>query len=160
MENADFEKDDIYVECGNCQKGSYIFVNDALSPDFIVCGNCGKEFSEVWCPKCGMGGDFVENIQARPNSWICPRCKTQYQLPASFYEQPVRSYLEEQLPPDMRLRVNPTKTRKEKVKTVLTIFLLGGGFVALVTLVILHMTTLAFIVFGLAVLAFLLIWRF
>ena len=45
-------------------------------------------------------------------SWVCPECRTEYSLPALFYEQPVFLYLENDLPDEVRARVrSPVNSR-------------------------------------------------
>jgi hypothetical protein len=85
------------IWCVQCDKQGFIFVDDAEQPYFVVCKRCGWETSEVFCPKCVIGGEFVEDVDKRPTSWRCPECGTEYNLPQSFYDEPVPLYLEEDL---------------------------------------------------------------
>jgi len=43
----------------------------------------------VFCPKCQIGGEFVENINSQPQHWTCPECGTRYELPPTFYSEHV-----------------------------------------------------------------------
>ena len=96
------EQEFIPVECENCDYEGYIFIDDAEQPYFVVCQTCGWETSYVWCPKCGMGGEFVEEISNRPKEWYCPDCDSEYQLPDGFYEEKVMLLATEDLSVDQR----------------------------------------------------------
>jgi hypothetical protein len=54
------------IWCVQCDKQGFIFVDDAEQPYFVVCKRCGWETSEVFCPKCVIGGEFVEDVGKRP----------------------------------------------------------------------------------------------
>lgn len=95
---SEFEKIYSPIWCEVCNQQGYIFVDDAEGSYFVVCKTCGWETSNVWCPKCGMGGGFVRNIGKRPTAWSCPNCKTEYKIPNRFYEKPGTLYTEEVLP--------------------------------------------------------------
>jgi hypothetical protein len=94
---AGFIKNRLPIWCVQCDKQGFIFVDDVEQPYFVVCKRCGWETSEVFCPKCVIGGEFVEDVGKRPKSWKCPDCGTEYDLPESFYDEPVPLYLEEDL---------------------------------------------------------------
>jgi hypothetical protein len=101
--NSDFEKDFQPIYCEKCEQQGFIFADDMNAPLFVVCSRCGWETSQVWCPKCGMGGDFInERVKDRPESWVCPDCKTEYTLPKAFYQKPIHLYLEDELPVNIR----------------------------------------------------------
>ena len=119
--NNDFKKEDFLpVYCEKCRQQGYIFSDNFDEPDFIVCSCCGSEMSQVWCPKCEMGGDFInELLKERPRSWVCSDCKTEYILPASFYEEPIHLYLEDELSPDVLMRVLPPNNNLHKLAVIL-----------------------------------------
>ncbi len=95
---SEFDKEHIPYRCKDCDSEGYVFVDNPESSYFVICKSCGWQTSYVWCPKCGMGGEFVKNLSARPSAWVCPDCKTKYQLPIEFYKKPVNLYTEEELP--------------------------------------------------------------
>ncbi len=109
MADSDFDKDFLPIYCEDCKQQGYIFEDDINQPRFVVCSRCGWETSQVWCPRCGMGGCFIENLSAKPAFWVCSRCKTKYDLPDSFYEEPIRLYLADELSPEVLQRVEPPK---------------------------------------------------
>jgi hypothetical protein len=102
MTNLVVEQESIPIWCEDCNRQGYIFIDDPEQPCFVVCKTCGWETSQVWCPKCGMGGEFVEEINKHPTSWNCPNCDTEYQLPQEFYEESVALIAEKELPPHLR----------------------------------------------------------
>ena len=95
--SAEFSKDYVPLWCEQCDKQGLVFVDDIEQPYFIVCKRCGWEASQVFCPKCVIGGEFVRHIEERPMVWTCPDCETEYRLPASFYDESVPLCLEEDL---------------------------------------------------------------
>ena len=103
--SSEFGKDYLPSWCEVCNREGFIFVDDPEGSYFVICKSCGWETSEVWCPKCGMGGEFVKNIDKRPSNWVCPNCKTKYQLPKEFYEKPINLFTEQELPPLVRERI-------------------------------------------------------
>ncbi len=102
---AEFEKDYLPIWCEDCDSQGYVFVDDLDCPYYVVCKTCGYETSQVWCPKCQMGGEFVRNIGERPSSWNCSNCKTEYELPSEFYENPIMLFTEEVLPQNVLERI-------------------------------------------------------
>ena len=76
------------IWCDGCDQQGKIFVDNFDQPTFVVCNTCGFETSQVWCPKCKMGGEYVRNIETRPKSWVCIDCHTEYVLPKDFYNNP------------------------------------------------------------------------
>jgi hypothetical protein len=131
--NIDFAKKDFLpVYCERCRKQGYIFLDDFGQPAFIVCSCCGSEMSQEWCPKCGQRGDFIKIVETRPSSWNCPKCKTRYFLPPFFYENVVHLYLEDELPQDVRLRVDPPEDPSNKIKRYLVFGIGIGGILALI----------------------------
>ena len=103
--SSEFEKGHFPIWCEDCDQQGYIFIDDFESPHFVVCKTCGWETSDVWCPTCGMGGEYIRNIAKRPASWNCPKCKTKYELPIGFYENPIMLFMEEVLPPPVLERI-------------------------------------------------------
>ncbi len=95
---SEFDKEYFPAWCEDCNSEGYVFVDNPESAYFVICKSCGWETSYVWCPKCGMGSAFVENLSERPFDWVCPNCKTKYPLPNEFYEKPINLYPEEELP--------------------------------------------------------------
>jgi len=102
---SEFAKDYLPIWCEDCDQQGFIFVDDPEGFFFAICKTCGWETSEVWCPKCGMGGGFVKNLKKRPPDWTCPNCKTKYQLANEFYEKPIRLFTEKELPSLVRERI-------------------------------------------------------
>jgi hypothetical protein len=96
---SEFDKDPLPIWCEDCDQQGYIFVDDPEASYFVACKACGWETSEVWCPRCQMGGEFVSDISEHPLTWNCPNCKTQYELPSTFYDNPIKLFLEKELPP-------------------------------------------------------------
>jgi len=101
----DFDKDEFPIWCEGHHQQGYIFVDNPEGFYFVICDTCGWETSDVWCSKCGMGGGFVKNIEKRPSTWSCPNCKTRYELPDGFYENPVPLLIEVALPQSVRDRL-------------------------------------------------------
>lgn len=86
--------------CNTCDAQRY-FLADALeSSRLLRCKQCGTLSSSVWCPKCGMGGDFVKSIPERPSQWECPQCHRQYPLSPDFYASPVDLIRDIHVPPE------------------------------------------------------------
>jgi hypothetical protein len=102
---SEFEKLDFPFTCQECERNGYFFVESYDNSYFVVCSNCGAESSNVWCPKCSMGGSYVDSIIKHPKSWACPGCDTRYNLPAMFYENPRKLYGIEELPPEVQERI-------------------------------------------------------
>jgi hypothetical protein len=124
----EFGYDFLPIWCEGCNEQGYIFDKDVITePFFVVCAHCQFETSSVWCPQCEMGGEFVENIKDRPNSWTCPTCKTQHTLPPGFYDSPKTLYLESSLPEDVQVRVAPQGDGKPMWFKVAGIFVLFVG---------------------------------
>jgi hypothetical protein len=126
--SVDFAKDFLPIWCEQCNAQGYIFVDSIETPYFVTCKECGQETSEVFCPKCKMGGEYVKGIKDRPTSWICPGCSNEYSLPTTFYEHPVPLYLEEDLPDSVRLRVMSSSHYQN---TTLVLIMGGLGLVAI-----------------------------
>lgn len=78
------------VWCDQCKKQGYVRIErseDALASHRVVCSNCGWQTSLVFCPRCQIGGQFVEGVETRPQCWTCPECGTRYELPQTFYSE-------------------------------------------------------------------------
>jgi hypothetical protein len=132
--NPDFEKDCLPIYCERCKQQGFIFRDDLDAPAFVVCSRCGWEASQLWCPKCGMGGDFLNVLlQRRPKSWRCEACRTEYPLPESFYTEPIRLYLQDELPAQTLERVLPPKNPASKWVARLFGILGYGELILLVT---------------------------
>jgi hypothetical protein len=102
---SEFDKDYLPIWCEGCDRQGFVFINDTSYSYFVVCDTCGWETSQVWCPKCEMGGEFVRNISKQPSSWSCPSCKSKYKLPDGFYEIPVKLFTQEELPLNIQERI-------------------------------------------------------
>src|SRR5215204_5986437 len=102
---SEFEKEYSPVWCEGCDQQGYIFIDNLEGSHFVTCITCGWETSDVWCPKCGMGGEFVKNLRKRPSFWNCPNCKTKYELPQGFYENPISLFIDNALPLSVRERL-------------------------------------------------------
>ncbi len=112
--NSEFDKECIPAWCEDCNSEGYIFVDNPESAYFVICKGCGWKTSYAWCPKCGMGGAFVRNLGERPSDWVCPDCKTKYQLPNEFYEKTINLYTEERLPAVAREQMERDQKAEQK----------------------------------------------
>ena len=128
---SEFGKDYLPSWCLDCDREGYIFVDNPEGTYFVTCKSCGWETSEVSCPICRTGGEFVNNIDQRPPSWICPECKTEHRLPKEFYEKSIHLYTDQELPLLVReriereIRANQPSFIEEiwqTIKIVLTLF--------------------------------------
>jgi hypothetical protein len=120
MTNSITEQEFIPIWCEDCNCQGYIFIDDPEKPCFVTCETCGWETSQVWCPKCGMGGGFVEEISKHPLSWDCPSCKTQHRLPRNFYKETVALIAEEELSPELRQLISARKSPLNLLKSMFT----------------------------------------
>ncbi len=110
---SEFEKEYLPIWCEDCDLQGYIFIDDLESSYFVTCNTCGWETSYVCCPKCQMGGEFVRNVSKRPVSWTCPSCKMKYTISSTMYENPIRLYVEKDLPTEIRRRIVSTSSSGE-----------------------------------------------
>jgi hypothetical protein len=101
-----FDKTYLPIWCKDCDQQGYIFIDDPELSYFVKCKSCSWETSEVWCPSCEMGGEFVRHIGKRPSYWVCTDCKTKYQLPDGFYENPINLFPVEDLPIEVSQRID------------------------------------------------------
>lgn len=126
--DLEFDKQYLPVVCDQCDKKGFIFVDHFDIPCLVMCDHCGGETSNVWCPKCRMGGAFVRNISQHPSYWICTNCQTKYQLANAFYENPIKLYFDEELPVDVRQRIkdqtSSTELQSHTQKFLAYVFLL------------------------------------
>lgn len=115
-----FDQHYMPIWCEGCNEQGYIF-DESVFEDafFVVCPHCGRETSSVNCPKCEIGGEFVQNIEDRPDSWACPDCKTGYSLSNDFYRKPITLYLKSDLPK----AILPRFTQKGKATSGIPIVL-------------------------------------
>ncbi len=104
-----FQLQEFPLNCEKCERLGYIFVEDLNEPIFVICQKCSGETSNVWCPKCEMGGSFVQNINQHPTAWSCPNCHTKYSLPLNFYDKPVALLGIEELPQAIQERIKSAK---------------------------------------------------
>ncbi len=72
--------------CPKCFLEGYVLANSVKPVHFVICSNCGYEFSSVWCSKCKTKGNYVRNISKRPRLWKCRLCLANHRLPQDFYE--------------------------------------------------------------------------
>ncbi|MBN1249119.1 MAG: hypothetical protein JXC32_15780 [Anaerolineae bacterium] len=114
MKRIDLSGDHIPIWCDQCDQQGFIFVKDVTQPVFVVCAKCGSETSEVWCPRCAIGGEYVADLKSRSLSWKCPGCGTEYPLPQSFYERPVPLQLTDDLPGGVRARLGVRRVPSER----------------------------------------------
>jgi hypothetical protein len=107
MNNPDelFTCPPVQLECEKCNQLGYIFINDNEKSYYAICAKCGGGLSEVWCPNCGTGGSFIKNIEKHPTTWVCPDCKTSYNLPFGFYENPTKLYTLADLPNEVKEQI-------------------------------------------------------
>jgi hypothetical protein len=78
-------------DCDECGGFGEVLVADEFleSQVLIVCSHCSTRSIYAWCGKCGEGGAPVDaDLVHEAGSWRCRRCKTEYRLPANFYERP------------------------------------------------------------------------
>ncbi|MFW2373249.1 MAG: hypothetical protein ACN4GM_09015 [Gammaproteobacteria bacterium] len=78
-----------YNECPECGL-SGIADYDIFKPAIFQCTYCNHVFSYIWCKKCGMGGDFLHNIELKPKTWKCFDCKSEITIPDSTYSRYVK----------------------------------------------------------------------
>ena len=78
------------IWCSGCNQQGDAYVDNYEDTFFVICNNCQYETSQVWCPKCEMGGEFVIEISKKPKTWNCPNCRSKYELPSDFYGNPVK----------------------------------------------------------------------
>lgn len=64
------------IQCENCE---FVGISklDLNGSSIHRCSKCGHVFSYVWCEQCELGGDFVDNIDDKPSSYICMGCDTE-----------------------------------------------------------------------------------
>lgn len=60
---------------------------------FVQCDSCQHYASFVICKECGLGGDYVPNLLAKPSQWQCPNCRTENKLSDNFYHYVTPMYL-------------------------------------------------------------------
>jgi hypothetical protein len=133
---SEFEKDFLPEWCENCDQQGVFFIDNIFEPYLVACQHCDKEVISVWCPECEAGFALPIKKGSRQTDWDCPICHKHYFFPEAAYKQPVKLYLESDLPEDVRMRVIPQK----RVSNVFTT----------------AMVILAIIAFGILVLALLL----
>jgi UDP-N-acetylmuramyl tripeptide synthase len=100
------------VICSRCNRQGYIEIENVEESHWTRC-LCGQAIASVWCPKCEMGGDFVSRIEKQPSDWTCPDCKTQYQLPLTYYKTPLEFHVSE-----IVSDVEPEQTIAEQAKSI------------------------------------------
>lgn len=108
------KKNYLYAHCENCDEEGIYFVDDMEQNCFIKCNNCNAEMSDVWCEDCGMGGPFIENLNARPDKWQCPDCSKEYNLSYDFYNNPITLYRENQVPKEVLKNIDNSKKKVKK----------------------------------------------
>jgi hypothetical protein len=117
---SEFDKDYIPIWCDDCDCQGFVFINDTPHSYFVVCNTCKWETSQVWCPKCEIGGEFVRDISKQPSEWSCPGCNTKYKLPDNFYENPIKLIAQQELPPIIQERIKrdfeTSQTGSHKIK--------------------------------------------
>ncbi|MDH5508607.1 MAG: hypothetical protein OEZ02_15400 [Anaerolineae bacterium] len=88
MHSKDVE---LSVWCPQCKTDGLLTIPEAMldEPHYVLCPACGGETAQVWCATCGMGGQLFDNVAERPDAWRCGECKSEYPLPADFYDKPV-----------------------------------------------------------------------
>jgi hypothetical protein len=123
------------IWCEKCNQEGFILIPDIKRSYFVVCERCGWETSQVFCPNCQAGGEFVRGIEERPTSWTCTSCSTQYELPMGFYQQPIPLSLETnkqwygRFKYENNLRTEFLDGMRGKWQILLVGLLLGGPFV-------------------------------
>ncbi|MDH5508606.1 MAG: hypothetical protein OEZ02_15395 [Anaerolineae bacterium] len=82
---------ELSVWCPQCKTDGLLTIPEAMldEPHYVLCPACGGETAQVWCATCGMGGQLFDNVAERPDAWRCGECKSEYPLPADFYDKPV-----------------------------------------------------------------------
>jgi hypothetical protein len=79
--------------CYNCGGEDKIPFPDSKTCEavFVVCSHCSHPSAYGWCEECGAGIQLEWiDFRPRPAVWHCKDCGTEYQLPADFYENPIR----------------------------------------------------------------------
>jgi hypothetical protein len=88
----EYSDDEMDWFCYTCKReGTVRLFGSDQAPEqarYVVCKDCGEESGYGWCPKCGMGGQFIKNLAGHPAEWTCPSCKTNHPLPLGFYQVP------------------------------------------------------------------------
>lgn len=104
----------------------------------------------VWCPKCEIGGQFVNSIEEQPNYWVCPECGTRYELPEDFYSQYIPLRFE--VPTSRKGEIPPSIAEEKKWKTLslLWLIVLISGFVCILRIYVTSPMTFIFAVIVLA----------
>ena len=120
----DYNLQEFPLNCEQCEQLGYFFIEDINKSSFIICQQCSGETSNVWCPKCGMGGPFIRNIEQRPTAWACPNCHTKYSLPPNFYKKPVPLFEIEELPLTIQERIKRAEEAARPKFTLAGIFFL------------------------------------
>jgi hypothetical protein len=138
---SEFEKEYSPIWCENCNQQGFIFVDNLEGSHFVTCKSCDWETSDVWCSKCGMGGEFVRKIGKRPTSWSCPNCKTKYMLPNEFYNEPITLFIEETLPKTVLERIQKDLETSQSISgqnpwlnLIKIIFITLGAFAGVIAL--------------------------
>jgi hypothetical protein len=122
--NPNFQLAEFPLNCEQCERLGYIFVQELEKPLFVICQICEGETSQVWCPKCEMGGSFVRGIDRHPPSWSCPNCHTKYSLPANFYNKPVSLFGIDELPDVVQERIQRNEAAARPKFTLVSLVLL------------------------------------
>ena len=115
------------MDCPKCQHTTYYFYQgEPDAPCILECWSCHHRFSFVWCDKCGMGSDFIKNIQKRPASWQCPDCEFVYSLSPHIYENPITTFDFSALPQSTRIIHLQTQYDYQVKSTVISVFIFSA----------------------------------
>jgi len=121
------DKDLVFEFCSECeQENYYFFTKHNDEPRIVICWNCGKNISFVWCEKCGLGGDFVPKVSEKPTSWECPNCHDTYPIPAEIFENSIASMAEKNIPIHANLSRLKSQKAFEKEQAAVGIWLLAS----------------------------------
>ena len=80
--------------CQNCHSEGYYLDDDEWGVGFIICPNCGFETGQVKCENEEAAGEFIMNIQDRPNPYTCLFCNSEHFLPHGFFDNPLDFHIE------------------------------------------------------------------
>lgn len=73
-----------YPQCPKCEyEGPERY--SLVDPAIVRCPQCDHIYSYIWCETCGIGGDFINNIDDRPRRWVCTDCGSSQSIPCKAY---------------------------------------------------------------------------
>jgi len=107
------------LTCPHC--GKMVFTVEPVLDDdngkVINCIECGKNFGEVLCEQCGIGGPYL-NTDEKNTAWVCPSCEGAYNESETIYEHIIKSI------PYKRNRKKNLENRGKRALLALSVILL------------------------------------